>query len=316
MSERVHVDMSPVVNAVDRLSQKIDDINRNILLVNSAIAALEAALVAQISDLKHTVINIERQKLHARTEAYGDFLEEVEKDVTDVDARVQAENDELRRAYSAAIDRVLDHIKEEIEIDVEPMQKVLNEFNLVRDDFAKNAVFISEELKQAYTQMYQARLNRLEELRQKIVHNFESFVNSRINLVGQIEELAVHGIPIVDNAIINIPFWIIGIHDGDSEKVFVLPVLERTEHTKEKIANKREPYIEHLSPPSYLSFEELTRDVGKIENIEIARRNKIVFNQVKEKFKVFLSKMQNLGLIHESFATAVEKFSGEVFGDV
>jgi hypothetical protein len=313
MSEQVQIDMRPVAEAINRLSYKIDQLNQSILLTNSAIAAMEAALVAQISDLKKTMVNVERQKLYARTKAVGDFLDGIEEDAKEIDTRLETENDKLKQEYSTAVNRTLDHIREEIKVNVEPMQDVLGEFNSINSDFVQSTMPFSQDLKQAYIYVYHQRLSKLEELRQRIVGNFENFIGTRASLVQQIEEMAVQGIPIADNALIHIPFWLVGIQDGDSEKVIVLPVLEK--YSSGKLADQREPYIEHLRPPAYFSFEELTKEVGSSENVEIARNKRISLERLKEKFQAFIQKMQQSGLIHESFGEAMEKFP-EVYSDV
>jgi hypothetical protein len=313
MPEQITIDMGPVVDAIHRLSRQVDELNRNILLTNSAIAAMEATLVAQISDLKNTLVNVERQKLYARTRAANDFLDNIEEDVKEINARLETENDKLKQEYSEAVNRTLDHIREEIKVNVEPMRIVLEESNLIDKEFVKSAVLLSEDLKKAYVQTYQNRLNKMEELRQRIVQNFESFIGARISLVQQIEEMAVSGIPIADNALLYIPFWLIGIQDGDVENVIVLPVLEK--YSAQTVADSKTPYVEHLRPPPYFSFEELTKDISSSENIEIARNKKTSLKWLKEKFQDFMHKMQQSGLIHESFSEAMEKFQ-EVYSDV
>jgi hypothetical protein len=313
MPEQIRIDMGPVVDAIHRLSRQVEELNRNILLTNSAIAAMEGTLVAQISDLKKTLVDVERQKLYARTRAIKDFLDNIKEDVKEINARLETENSKLKQDYSEAVNRTLDHIREEIKVNVEPMHKVLGELNKINDEFVKPIMLFSEDLKNAYVQVYQNRLNKMEELRQRIVQNFESFIGARISLVQQIEEMAVSGIPIADNATLYIPFWLVGIQDGDSENVIVLPVLEK--YSTERIADSQAPYVEHLRPPPYFSFEELTKDVGSSENIEIARNKRISLNRLKEKLQDFIQKMQQSGLVHQSFVEAMEKFQ-EVYSDV
>ena len=58
MPEQIRIDMGPVVDAIHRLSRQVEELNRNILLTNSAIAAMEGTLVAQISDLKKTIVDV------------------------------------------------------------------------------------------------------------------------------------------------------------------------------------------------------------------------------------------------------------------
>jgi hypothetical protein len=306
MPEQITIDMGPVVEAIHEL-------NRNILLINSAIATMEATLVAQISDLKKTLVNVEKQKLYARTRTASDFLDNIEENVKEINARLERENDKLKQEYSKAVNRTLEHIREEIKVNVEPMRIVLEESNLIDKEFVKSALLLSEDLKNAYVQTYQNRLNKMEELRQRIVKNFESFIGARISLVQQTEEMAVSGIPIADNALLYIPFWLIGIQDGDVENVIVLPVLEK--YPAQTVADSKTPYVEHLRPPPYFSFEELTKDISSSENIEIARNKKISLKWLKEKFQDFVHKMQQSGLIHESFGEAMEKFQ-EVYSDV
>jgi len=294
------------------LSHKIDRLNESVLATNSAIMAMQTALIAQISDLKKTMIEIERKKLHARTKAASDFLDSIEEDAKEIDFRLDAENSKLRQEYTTAVNRILDHIREEIKLNVEPMHEVLGEFNFI-NNVIQSSIPFSQDLKQAYTHLYQQRLNKLDEVRKQIIRNFENFIDTRVNLVQQIEELAVQGIPIADNALIYIPFWFVGIQDGSSENVIVLPVLEK--YTVGRLANKKEPYVEHLRPPPYFSFEELTKDVGNKENVETARDCRINLQQFKEKLTAFMHKMLQSGLVHESFVEAIEKFP-EVYSGV
>lgn len=307
MSSEVRIDMEPVARAIARLEHRIDILNSSVLGLGIALGALQTAVVAEIGDLKSTIVKVEKQKLHAKTSTANDLLGSIDEDLKEFEERLVAEMDKLRNEYFSAIDKVVGHLKEEIEVNVEPLHEVLSQLDNVTNETVNPTLSVCSDLKAAYTSVYESRLHSLEETTQRIVKNFEDFIRSRENLVQQIESMQVSGVPVRENASIHIPFWFVGVVDSSgNENVVVLPILEK--FAAPLVASAKQPYVEHLKPAGEFAFEELAKELASEGNIELARGMSPSVTPDKESLRRILDKMRLDGLIHESFVEAIDKF--------
>jgi hypothetical protein len=297
---------SQLAYAINNLSRQTQQVQAAILATNGAIVAMQGVLATRIDSLKNTLVDVERQKVLAKTEVTGNFLEDVQKDAGEVDARMDSEIKKLKKEYQESIDRNLDQLSEEIAIDVEPMHYVINQLNEINNNYTEPANAFYDQIKDAYTGLFNERYKNLDNAGKKVTENFEVFIKSRENLANQIEEMAVPILSIRDTTVVSVPFWIIGINEDGKEKTHVVPIMEC--QNREVQATRTKPFIEHLAKPTNLDFEDIAMSIAQESNINLAREKRIDFRILKDGLKNFANKMIQKQTMHASFAEALEKF--------
>jgi hypothetical protein len=297
---------SQLASAIYNLSRQTQQVESAILATNVAIAAMQGVIAKGIDNLKDTLVDVERQKVLAKTEVTGNFLLDVQKDSGEVDARMDAEIKKLRKEYQESIDRNLDQLSEEIAIDVEPMHYVTNQLDSINNNFIEPANTFYDQIKGAYTGLYDERYKNLENAGKRVSENFETFIQSRETLANEIEAMAVPSIVISDTAVVYVPFWVVGIVEDGREKITVVPIMES--QNKGTDATRTTPFIEHLTKPTNINFDDIAVSIAQEPNVTLARKKRINFKSLREDLKNFTNKMVERKIMHDSFAEALEKF--------
>lgn len=306
--DRIVVDMSPVVHAINALGGRIDRMNASILAVNEAILAMQTKICRQLDQLENTVVNVEVEKVNAKEESSQELCKQVSEELGAVEEKYDKETTKMKDEYSVAIERVVDHLKEDIKVNVDPLHRVLGHFHTVNDDLVNPTMSIGENLLEACTSNYRYRLSALKDARKGVSQNFGSFLKSREDLVHQIESMESGVLP-SRSMILYVPFWFIGIqNETGEEETIVLPVQERFRPSGVPPATRESPYTEHLQPPPKLAFEELTKDIITQNTKLKAMANTRGIDVDCERSRQIFERMCQEGTIHRSFVEAFCRF--------
>jgi len=281
-------DLIHVVRAVESLKSSLKNIDNNtgkLSTINQGIRDLKDSVdnlkddIEEIKDIQDDMLKLHdrfRRMVIASAGARRYTAEKIKREFVVKHREKNAELEVEKNAIQYDYDKTqLEFIRNFID----SVSTNTSSIEIIKDEFSK-MVKIQESLQDDIEDFlehdraeYSRRLKQLRKLIKMTLGNIDTFINKRMKTAREIEEILISYNHKRD-MVLYIPFWVIGISHGRSEKIEVIPITERYEVSQSP--SRETPYLFHLTKDFTNSFSSYEEFFTNRSNVEMAKRNSIL----------------------------------------
>jgi hypothetical protein len=199
---------------------------------------------ARVARSVQTLRNIERAKAEIQLDHGDRIVQFISKAHEDTKASLEKEVKAIGKEYDTSIKDNMDTFIESVSVNDSPLRQLEREFKVL-DNLMTDLDRNLEQAQADYLKVYEERKGRLVTALDRVITVLNRFLAARNATAEKINSLQLD-IQVDRPTVINIPFWVYGIADGQKEHLTVMPV--STVVPLNRVPTLEEPYVPHMAP--------------------------------------------------------------------